>query len=116
MKYFKLKEFACPCCKKADMDLEFLDMIDEARGLAKKPFKINSGYRCKEWNLKVGGRVGSSHVKGYAADIHCADSRSRALIIDAVAHAGFNRIGIAKNFIHIDNDPKKDKVVIWLYQ
>jgi hypothetical protein len=29
--------------------------------------------------------------------------------------AGFNRIGIAPTFIHVDNDPSKPEDVIWLY-
>jgi hypothetical protein len=29
--------------------------------------------------------------------------------------AGFNRIGIADTFIHVDNDPGKAENVIWTY-
>ena len=69
----------------------------------------------KEWNAKIGGRVGSSHIKGLAADIHCNSSRDRALIVKSLLEVGITRIGIAKTFIHCDVDKQKDQDVIWLY-
>ena len=116
LKYFKEKEFRCPCCGKSEMDEEFVQTLDIARGFAGIPFKINSGWRCKEKNESLkNSSKNSAHLKGRAVDISCKDSRSRALILDALAWAGLNRFGISKTFIHTDNDPKKDKVVIWLY-
>ena len=119
LKYFKEKEFKCPCCGKSEMDNEFVEMLDKARGFAGIPFKINSGWRCEDRNKVVCGKSDSAHLSGFAVDISCKDSRSRALIIEALAWIGFNRFGIAGkysgNFIHVDNHPTKDKVVIWLY-
>ena len=119
LKYFKLSEFDSPdevgsgkkMCKK------FLAQLDFARHLAGVPFKITSGYRSKKWNLKVGGRVGSSHTGdvGLAADILCVGSRDRALIIKSLINVGITRIGIGKSFIHSDVDNKKDQDVFWLY-
>jgi len=99
---------------------DFVELLDDAREFAQIPFKINSGYRCKKHSEKLkekGYKVAknSPHLRGWAADIHCIDSRSRAYIIEALAYAGFNRIGIAKNFIHVDNEPCKDEHVIWVY-
>jgi len=48
-------------------------------------------------------------------DIHCTNSRGRAIIIDALRKAGFTRFGIGNTFIHTDNDPDKDPDVMWLY-
>ncbi len=45
---------------------EILDPLREAWG---SPIKVNSGYRCKELNAKVGGSKTSSHMSGYAADL-----------------------------------------------
>ena len=117
LKYFKLSEFSSPDDSESGskMDKDFLEKLDYARGNAGVPFKINSGYRTKEWNLKVGGRVGSSHLKGLAVDIHCNNSRNRALIINALMEVGVNRFGIARTFIHCDVDKNKDQDVIWLY-
>lgn len=39
------------------------------RDSLKKAVIINSGYRCKELNVKVGGVINSQHLYGQAADI-----------------------------------------------
>lgn len=117
LKYFKLSEFDCPCEKGSGkkMDKKFLEKLDYARHNAGIPFKITSGYRCEEHNLKVGGRVGSSHLKGLAVDIAYTGSRERYIIVNALISVGINRIGIGKSFIHCDIDNLKDQDVIWLY-
>ena len=117
MKYFKYSEFDSPDEKGSggNMDETFLSMLDEARHLAKLPFKINSGYRTEEHNTYVGGKSNSSHLKGLACDIHCVNSRSRFIILKALKDVGFNRIGIAKTFIHCDLDLDKSQNVTWLY-
>ena len=117
LKYFTLSEFDSPDepGSSSKMNYAFLEKLDYARGNAGIPFKINSGYRSENWNLKIGGRVGSSHLKGIAVDIHCNNSRDRSLIIKALMDVGVNRFGIAKTFIHCDVDKQKDQDVIWLY-
>ena len=117
LKYFKLSEFDSPDepDSGSKMDKKFLEKLDYARHNADVPFKINSGYRTKEWNAHIGGRVGSSHIKGLAADIHCNGSRDRALIIKALMEVGITRIGIGRTFVHCDVDKKKDQDVFWLY-
>ena len=117
MRYFEYYEFDSPDVQGSGqlMDKGFLEMLDEARGLANLPFVINSGFRTPEHNKKVDGKENSSHLAGYAADIACSDSRSRFIIIDALIQAGFTRIGVAKSFIHVDNDSEKDGNVIWTY-
>lgn len=98
------------------MDPSFLAMLDDARGIAGIPFIINSGYRTKERNRKVGGSAKSSHLIGRAADIKVRSSRDRWVILNALMMAGFNRIGIGKTFIHVDNDEDKTPNVIWTYE
>ena len=121
MKHFKISEFDSPDLKGSGqkMDKVFLKLLDQARNRTEGvPFKILSGYRTIEHNLYVGGRVGSSHLFGLAADIYLPkSSRDRFLIINALLEVGFNRLGIAfdKGFIHVDNDRSKDKNVIWTY-
>ena len=105
MRYFNYHEFDSPDAIGSGehmMDEDFLEMLDRARHLAGVPFKINSGYRTKEHNKKVGGKTNSAHTMGCAADIHCVDSRSRCYILGALLEVGFNRIGIAKTFIHVE--------------
>ena len=110
MLHFELSEFDSPdeIGSGKYMDDPFLQMLDDARSIAGITFKINSGFRTKSRNESCGGKINSSHLFGYAADIHCTDSRSRFIIIDALTKAGFNRIGIGNTFIHVDNDPDKD--------
>tara|TARA_R110002012_G_C11521624_1_gene599510 strand:+ start:390 stop:749 length:360 start_codon:yes stop_codon:yes gene_type:complete len=115
--YFTITEFDSPdeVGSGYRMNKDFIRRLDTARGIAGIPFKINSGYRTAAHNEKVGGRVGSSHKKGLAADIGYYGSRERYLILNALMQVGINRIGIAKTFIHCDVDKIKDEDVIWLY-
>lgn len=97
------------------MNYNFLCLLDIARENAGVPFKITSGYRTPAHNAKVGGRLGSSHLKGLAVDIACSDSATRGKIITGLFLAGLGRrIGIAKDFIHVDMDMDKP-ACIWLY-
>ena len=118
LKYFKLSEFDSPdeIGSGKKMDSKFLEKLDYARHNAGIPFKINSGYRTQEWNMKVGGRFGSSHKKGLAVDIGYEGSRERYLIVNSLMEVGITRFGIAKTFIHCDVDKQKDQDVIWLYK
>tara|TARA_R100000081_G_C4801147_1_gene164274 strand:- start:635 stop:1006 length:372 start_codon:yes stop_codon:yes gene_type:complete len=115
--YFKISEFDSPdeVGSGYKMDRDFLIKLDSARGIAGIPFKITSGYRTKKRNELVGGRIGSSHLKGLAVDIGYNGSRERYLIVQSLMHVGINRIGIGKTFIHCDVDNLKDPDVIWLY-
>lgn len=118
LKYFKLSEFDSPDepGSGSKMNKKFLEKLDYARHNAGVPFQINSGYRSKRWNDKIlQARIGSSHKKGLAADIHCIGSRNRALIIKSLMEVGITRIGIGKTFIHCDVDNIKDQNVVWLY-
>ena len=118
MIHFEISEFDSPDKKGSgkNMDKTLLSMLDEAREIAQTPFTINSGYRTKKRNKKVGGVNTSSHLKGLAVDIRCVDSRSRFLILNALKQVGlFHRIGISETFIHVDIDTDKSKDVIWMY-
>lgn len=122
LKFFKLSEFDSPDApgSGANMDKEFLYMLDKARGIAGVPFKINSGYRTQAHHNSLTKRgfktaKNSAHLRGFAADIHAPDSRTRYAILQALIKVGFNRIGVANTFIHVDNDPSLPEEVIWTY-
>jgi len=106
-KYFREIEYK--------MDKDFLAKLDEAREYARLPFVINSAYRSLEHNEKIGGSPNSSHIKGLAVDIKTTDSRTRYRVLEALISVGFNRIGIADTFIHVDDDKDKSSKVIWTY-
>tara|TARA_Y100000401_G_scaffold92269_1_gene78319 strand:+ start:132 stop:491 length:360 start_codon:yes stop_codon:yes gene_type:complete len=117
LKYFTYEEFDSPDIpgSGSSMDSNFLELLDRAREFAGISFKINSGLRSKAHNTAIRGKSSSSHLVGKAADIHCADSRSRSIIINALLKAGANRIGVASTFIHVDTDESKSPNVIWTY-
>lgn len=110
-RYFSIDDFKCPCCNQNRINHTFILLLDEARHRAGIPFRVNSGYRCIQHNLKVGGSATSSHIKGVAVDIACTDSVSRLKIISALLSVGVNRIGIAKTFIHCDIDRSKTSCI-----
>lgn len=97
------------------MDKLFIKKLTQARIIANIPFIINSGYRSKSHNAKVGGKTNSSHLKGLAVDIKCTNSRDRYIILHSLISCGFHRIGIGKTFIHVDMDESKSHNVSWLY-
>lgn len=96
------------------MNESFLMRLDEAREYAGIPFIINSAYRSPSHPLSIKNPT-SSHIKGLAVDIKATTSRQRGLILDALRAVGFDRIGIAETFIHVDMDFDKDQDVTWLY-
>jgi len=97
------------------MSAEFMEKLERSRVSAGVSFKINSGYRTILHNEKVGGSKGSSHISGVACDISAKDSVKRFKLIQSLLSVGFNRIGIAKTFIHVDSDRDKSENVIWMY-
>ena len=115
--YFEYKEFDSPDVKGSyeKMDVEFLNKLADAREIAKIAFKITSGYRTPAHNEKINGVRQSSHCLGYAADIYAPTSRQKLIIVDSLLKAGFHRIGVSKNFIHVDSDPTKPEMVMWTY-
>ena len=81
-KYFKASEFACPCCNKTNPSALLVTILDSAREVL-GPLRVNSGYRCKEYNAspRIGGSSKSWHVPrggvSYAADVTYSDPIKR---------------------------------------
>lgn len=91
-----------------------VDLIDEARGFAEIPFILTSGYRNPEHNAEIGGVSDSAHTKGLAVDIKKPDDPLLALkMVWALGLAGFDRIEIATQHIHVDIDGTKPHPVMW---
>ena len=122
-KNFKSSEFDSPDLKGSgeNMKDEFMKLLQESRTISETPFRITSGFRTQAYHDDLGRRGyktskgRSAHQDGYAADISCKDSKKRWLIVNSLLLAGFNRIGIASTFIHVDNSPKKTSNCIWTY-
>jgi len=115
MEYHPDKRFECPCCKENWIDIRLERFVWQIEVEVKEKLKITSGYRCEKHNREVGGSETSSHLKGLAVDIGIDRSRLRYRVIGAAIRLGFHRIGIGKNFLHLDIDRQKDMRVIWLY-
>ena len=112
--YFKTQEFVCKCCGKEEMKKELLELLYKARVESGIPFIINSGYRCEKHNKKVGGASNSAHLRGYAVDISCTNSNRRYDLLK-VFMKYFKRVGLHKQFIHVDCDPSLPQDQVFFY-
>lgn len=126
VKYFTPSEFDSPDQRGSGRNMKesFIRKLDEARRLAgieasklgtRVIFKINSGYRTKKHNKRVGGVSNSTHLSGYAADIRVRNNTERRIILNSLIEAGLGRrIGIASTFIHVDDHPNRSPSY-WTY-
>jgi len=107
-KYFKLSEFACPCCNLVMLHPKLLAKLVELRNTLEKPVYITSGYRCPKYNHQIGGVVNSYHRIGLATDIKVKDINLITLL-EVCENIDFNGIGVyeKKNFLHLDVRPTK---------
>ena len=96
-----------------NMDVNFMDRIELIGHYLNKFLIVNSGYRTNARNKNVKGSPSSSHLRGFACDIHCTTSRDRFDIITTAKKVGINRIGVYKSHIHLDRDIHKTSNVIW---
>lgn len=116
--YFSEKELKCKCgCNACDMDPTFMKMLNRARHEDGKPWKVNSAYRCASHNSSVGGKKSSAHLHGCAVDIYAPNSTRKFEIVTSALKVGFNRIGVGKNFVHLDADTSAGHPanVLWTY-
>jgi len=104
------KNVCCPCCntfkftKKSERQIK---MVQKLRDAIDSPLKVNSWYRCKIYNAKVGGAKKSKHLLCIATDIRARrGTKRRRLLLRFAAQIGFTGIGYYKNFIHLDSRPK----------
>ena len=95
------------------MNPDFLEKLEFSRMLSGVPYKLSSAIRCPAHNRDIDGSVNSSHMLGLAVDIKTPDSRTRFKVLYGVIKAGFTRIGIYENFIHVDFDNRKTQEVSW---
>ena len=117
LRYFSNIEFSrcVPSCELEDMNPNFMQKLDTARHISKVPFIPTSAYRSKIYERDNGRDGCSSHTKGCAIDLKADSSNVRYEIVNALLLTGFCRIGIGKDFIHVDDDKAKTQNVIWHY-
>lgn len=118
MKHFRPSEFHCRCgCGLGfdAMDQSILDLLESCRVAAEIPFVITSSIRCKAHNDAVGGADRSAHLTGHAVDIRATTGGHKRAILKAALTWGAPRIGVAKDFIHLDTAPYLVQNVVWTY-
>lgn len=103
--YFSFNELKCPCCNRMRIHFPTFLLLLSARISAQMPFKINSAYRCVDYNKKIGSES-DNHPQGKAYDISCFNSYSRIILIEHLLRAGFKRLGIHSDYIHADATDK----------
>lgn len=111
IRYFTRAEFRCPCGKcggfPVEPDEKMVRTVDAIRAKLGKPIGIvdsgGSGVRCPEHNVAVGGVATSYHLKGMAADLHCATATPAEMKKAAEAVMGkTGGIGLYSWGIHVD--------------
>lgn len=114
-KNFSVDEFRCPCCGRADMDLDFIAKLQELRDFIGKALFVSKGggFRCPDYNAFIGGAEFSQHMKGLAADVGIGSGAHRYEIVSAATRLGFTGIGVAKTFVHVDT--RSSAPVMWTY-
>ena len=112
-KFFKRTEFSCPCCGRVDISDELVNRLDYCREISGVPFRITSGFRCKQHNRRIHGKPRSSHLDGSGADISAPSGALKSTIVASLFAGGIKRVGIYKNFIHCDISKKLPYPMLW---
>lgn len=103
-KDFTVNEFACK--DKSDevlIDVDFvINKLQAIRDHFNKPIKINSAYRTKAYNKKIGGATNSYHTKGMAFDIVVEDTPLDEVCKYAQS-LGIKGIIRYNTFVHVDS-------------
>lgn len=121
--HFNSNEFECPCdkCDNDDqlIDSELIAKLEKSRIKYGKRVKVTSGYRCPAHNAEVGGKPGSAHMSGLAADIQPSLMNLDELdLVYDICYDEFDNIGDGRRlrFIHVDVRPAKpDGKRKWIY-
>lgn len=112
-KYFQIDDFDCQETGENEIDPEFVMKLDELREACGFPFVITSGYRSPKHSIEAKKAKPGTHAQGIAADIRTTSGQQRHKIIKAAMIMGFNGIGVAKSFVHVDT--RDSSPVVWSY-
>ena len=119
LKNFNRNEFACHCgnpaCELVPMDYGFMQKLQDMRTDLNAPLTITSGYRCQNYEAKIGGS-GKNHPTGKAVDLTATRSVMSKIVARAEAY-GFTGIGVCLHgdnmFIHLDIT--HNTTTVWSY-
>jgi zinc D-Ala-D-Ala carboxypeptidase len=113
LKYFKVEDFNCQETGENEMCPDFLQKLDALREVCGFPFIITSGYRSPNHSIEAKKVKPGTHAQGIAADIKVVGGAQRMAIIRNASIMGFNGIGVAKGFVHVDT--RETTPVAWKY-
>lgn len=113
LKYFKVEDFNCQETGENEMCPDFLQKLDALREVCGFPFIITSGYRSPSHSIEAKKVKPGTHSQGIAADIKVVGGAQRMAIIRNASIMGFNGIGVAKGFVHVDT--RETTPVAWKY-
>lgn len=83
------------------------NLLEPLREAWEQPLFINSGYRCRELNEKVGGVESSQHRKGEAADVGCSNPLELARLVQKL-NLPFDQMGLYPTFLHLSYTDNKE--------
>ena len=96
------------------MDDGFMDALQDIRTKCGFGFKVNSAYRCDEYNEKVSKNTRGQHVTGYAVDISMKNRYKRfKLLKEAIECGYFKDIAVAGTFIHLGKGNIKNGIGVY---
>ena len=113
LKYFKIEDFNCQETGENEMCPDFLQKLDALREVCGFPFIITSGYRSPNHSIEKRKQKPGTHSQGIACDIKVTGGAQRMAIIRNASIMGFNGIGVAKTFVHVDT--RETTPVAWKY-
>lgn len=99
----------------AEMKPELADRLLDLKNKWGKKFTATSGMRSDEKNKEVGGKKDSAHLLGEAVDISTPNENVAIHLAVQAKKTGFNRIGVGKNFVHLDIS-KTLPQTSWVYE
>lgn len=117
--HFDSTEFRCNCGKEAKISELLITRLEALFDLMNaKAITINSGYRCPQCSVLVGGTSTDAHTKGLAADISVVKQDGGYYtgydIAEAAERIGFGGIGVMTNACHVDTrDKEKYSNIHW---
>jgi len=102
---FKSSEFNCKCsyetCNITYIDTDLITYLEKKRKELNKPIVITSGFRCTAHNRDVGGKSGSIHLQGKAADIR-VPGEDMVRLADRFEDADGRGLYPGRHFLHLD--------------
>ncbi len=117
---FSVDEMRCSysCgCGRADMNPDFMAALQRVREALGKPMPVTSGYRCPDYDKRIGGA--GVHPTGQAADIAISGENVYHLLgiaVEQMRGIGLKQHGPhARRFIHLDTTYGPMRPRVWSY-